>query len=65
LQYLLLYHGYSDLSIGGLPLETVKSTVGGRVRMFPLDHVTIRSSALADKAGLYGAMALAMREGKV
>jgi glucokinase len=52
-------------TIGPLLLDTVRETVRRRVRMFPVDHVAIRDSALSDKAGLYGAIALAMRGGEV
>ncbi len=52
-------------TIGPLLLDTVRETVLRRVRMFPVDHVAIRNSALSDKAGLYGGVALAMRAGEL
>ena len=61
----LVVLGGGVAAIGSLLFETVKDTVGRRVRMFPLDRLSIRNSALADKAGLYGGIALAMRGGNV
>jgi glucokinase len=50
---------------GALLLDTVRTTVRQRVRMFPVDEVSIENSVLGDKAGLYGGIALAMRHGEV
>lgn len=61
----LVVLGGGVAAIGALLLETVKATVRSRVRMFPVDDVSIESSALFDKAGLYGGIALAMRGGQV
>jgi glucokinase len=51
--------------IGPLLFETVESTMRERVRMFPPDNVRIKPSLLGDKAGILGAIALAMRNGNV
>ena len=61
----LVVLGGGVAAMGNLLLETVKSTVRERVRMFPVDGVTIQNSALADKAGLYGGIALAVRGGQI
>ena len=53
--------GMSDL--GPLLFDTVRETVRRRVRMFPPDDVRIERSLLADKAGMWGGVALAMRHG--
>jgi len=55
--------GMSDL--GPLLFDTVRATVRRRVRMFPADDVRIERSLLAEKAGMWGGIALAMRRGRV
>ena len=52
-------------AIGALLLDTVRAAVRRRVRMFPVDGVQIERSVLADKAGLYGGIALALRAGEL
>ena len=49
--------------MGDLLLDPVRETVQRRVRMFPTTDVRIEQSMLGDKAGLIGAMALAIRGG--
>ena len=61
----LIVLGGGVSTIGALLLDTVRETVRRRVRMFPVDHVSIQTSALSDKAGLYGCIALARCGGKV
>ena len=46
-------------------LDAVRAAVNRRVRMFPSATVAIELSTLADQAGLYGAVALAMRHGNL
>jgi glucokinase len=50
---------------GALLIDTVRTTVGCRVRMFPVDNLSIENSVLGDKAGIYGGIALAMRKGEI
>jgi glucokinase len=61
----LVVLGGGVAAIGALLLETVRATVRSRVRMFPVDGVSIERSVLADKAGLYGGIALAARAGEL
>ncbi len=51
--------------LGPILIDTVKATVRERVTMFPVESVRIEQSVLGQKAGLYGAIALAMRRGQV
>jgi glucokinase len=46
--------------IGPLLIDTVRREVRERVRLFPVDKVRIESSALQEKAGLWGGIALAI-----
>jgi hypothetical protein len=46
--------------VGPLLIETVRREVRERVRLFPAEKVRIESSALDDKAGLWGGIALAI-----
>lgn len=50
-------------AIGDLLIDTIRSEVRERVRMFPVDGVRIERSALGEKAGLWGGIALARRGG--
>jgi glucokinase len=61
----LVVLGGGVAAIGALLLDTVRTTVRRRVRMFPVDNVSIENSVLGDKAGLYGGIALAMRHGEI
>ena len=61
----LVVLGGGVAAIGGLLLDTVRTTVRNRVRMFPVDGVAIEISRLGDKTGLYGGIALAVQGGKV
>lgn len=55
----LVVLGGGVAGIGDLLFETVRATVRERVRMFPGDRVRIEPSALGDRAGVMGAIALA------
>jgi glucokinase len=44
-----------------LLLDTVRSEIRQRVRMFPVDRLRIERSLLGDKAGVWGGIALAMQ----
>jgi predicted NBD/HSP70 family sugar kinase len=61
----LVILGGGVAAAGALLLDTVRTTVRNRVRMFPVDDVLIENSVLGDKAGLYGGIALAMRNGEI
>lgn len=61
----LVIIGGGVAALGDLLLDTVRAVVSRRVQMFPADSVAIEITNLADQAGLYGAVALAMRRGKV
>lgn len=61
----LVIIGGGVAALGDLLLETVRPVVCRRVQMFPAATVAIEISTLADQAGLYGAIALAMRKGNV
>ena len=51
--------------IGPLLFDTVRKTVRQRIGMFPADGVRIKPSLLGDKAGMLGAIALAVKGGLV
>ncbi len=51
--------GGSVAALGDLLLDPIRAVVRERVRMFPVDEVTIERSILEDKAGLLGGIALA------
>ena len=59
----LVVLGGGVAAIGPLLFDTVRAVVRERVRMFPADGIRIEPSLLEDKAGLYGAIALAARRG--
>ena len=61
----LVVLGGGVAAIGPLLLDAVRAAVGRRVRMFPVDGIRIEPSVLADKAGLYGGIALALRAGEL
>jgi predicted NBD/HSP70 family sugar kinase len=46
--------------VGPLLIDTVRREVRERVRLFPVDKVRIESSALQEKASLWGGIALAI-----
>jgi glucokinase len=52
-------------ALGSILIDTVKATVRERVTMFPVETVRIEQSVLGERAGLYGAIALAMHCGRV
>jgi len=57
----LVVLGGGVAGLGDLMLDTVRSGVAERVRMFPTGGVAVELSALGDKAGSHGAVALALR----
>jgi glucokinase len=56
----LVVVGGDVAGVGPLLIETVRREVRERVRLFPAEKVRIETSALEDKAGLWGGIALAM-----
>lgn len=61
----LIVLGGGVAAIGDLLIDEVRAEMLRRVRMFPADDVRVDRSILADKAGLWGGIALAMRGGAV
>ncbi len=61
----LVVLGGGVAAMGERLLGPVRRAVADRVRMLPLDGVRIERSALGEKAGLYGAAALALRCGRL
>lgn len=59
----LIVFGGGVAAIGHLLFDTVRQTVRARVGMFPVDDIRIEPSLLGDKAGIMGAVALAMKGG--
>jgi glucokinase len=60
----LVVIGGGMAGLGDLLLDPVRAAVCRRVRMFPASTVAIELSTLADRAGLYGAVALALNRGQ-
>jgi glucokinase len=58
-QLVVLGGGVADL--GDLLVETVRSEITRRVRMFPTDQVRVEASKLGSQAGIVGAVALALQ----
>ncbi|HXQ79859.1 MAG TPA: ROK family protein [Opitutaceae bacterium] len=56
----LVVLGGGVAGLGDLMLDTVRSGVAERVRMFPAAGVAVELSALGDRAGSHGAVALAL-----
>ncbi len=61
----LVVLGGGVAGIGPLLFETVRETVHDRVRMFPTNDIQIRPSLLGDRAGIMGAVALAMKGAEI
>lgn len=61
----LVVLGGGVAAIGELLTDTVRDEIRRRVRMFPPDDVRVERSLLADKAGIWGGIALAMRRGQI
>ncbi|HPM84528.1 MAG TPA: ROK family protein [Candidatus Anammoximicrobium sp.] len=59
----LVVLGGGAAAIGDLLLDTVCATVRQRIGMFPTDGVRIETSELGDRAGVLGAIALAIHGG--
>jgi glucokinase len=51
--------------MGPALLEPVRRDLHSRIGIFPADNLPIETSALGDRAGLYGGVALAARAGKL
>ncbi len=61
----LIVLGGGVAGIGALLFDTVRETMHERVRMFPPDDVQVKPSALGDRAGALGGIALAMKHGLI
>jgi glucokinase len=61
----LVVLGGGAAAIGDVLFDTVRTTVARRIGMFPADAVRIEPSLLGDKAGIVGAVALAIRGGQL
>jgi len=61
----LIVIGGGAAGIGDLLFDNVRRTVCERVKMFPGETVRIEPSLLGDKAGILGAIALAVKGGQV
>jgi len=61
----LIVLGGGVAALGDLLLTPVRAEVARRVGMFPIDNVKIENSALGDRAGALGGIALAERAGQV
>ncbi len=59
----LVVIGGGVAEMGDLLLEPVRKTIRQRVGMFPAESVRVEKSMLGDRAGLFGAIALAVRGG--
>lgn len=59
----LIVIGGGVAELGDLLLDPVRATIRRRVGMFPAENVRVERSALGDRAGLMGALALAVRGG--
>jgi glucokinase len=57
----LVVLGGGAAAIGDLLFDTVRTTVRSRIGMFPTDGVRIEPSLLGDRAGVIGAIALAIQ----
>ena len=60
----LVVLGGGAAAIGDLLFDAVRATVARRIGMFPTDGVRIEPSQLGDKAGVLGAVALAIQGGQ-
>ena len=61
----LVVLGGGAAAIGDFLFDTVRETVRRRVNMFPVDDLRLEPSLLGDKAGVLGAVALAIEGGLV
>ena len=61
----LVVLGGGVAAMGPVLLDPVREAVPRRVRMFPIEGLCIERSELAEKAGLYGGIALAARAGEL
>lgn len=59
----LVVLGGGVAEVGALLTDTVRQTLRERVGMFPVDGIRVERSALGDRAGLLGAVALAAQGG--
>lgn len=61
----LIVYGGGMAALGSVLTETVYAEIQRRVRMFPAGDVRVECSKLGSQAGILGAIALALKEGKV
>ena len=61
----LVVLGGGAAAMGELLFDPVRKTVARRVNMFPVDTIRIEPSMLGDRAGVLGAVALAMKGGLI
>ena len=61
----LVVLGGGAAAMGELLFDPVRKTVKRRVKMFPVDTIRIEPSMLGDRAGVLGAVALAMKGGLI
>jgi len=61
----LIVYGGGMAALGAVLTETVYAEIQKRVRMFPAGDVRVECSQLGSQAGILGAVALALKEGKV
>lgn len=61
----LVVLGGGAAAMGELLFDPVRKTVERRVKMFPVDTIRIEPSMLGDRAGVLGAVALAMKGGLI
>lgn len=61
----LIVYGGGMAALGAILTETVYAEIQKRVQMFPAGDVRVECSRLGSQAGILGAVALALKEGKV
>lgn len=61
----LIVYGGGMAALGSILTETVYAEIQKRVQMFPAGDVRVECSKLGSQAGILGAIALALKEGKV
>ncbi len=61
----LVVLGGGAAAMGELLFDPVRKTVARRVHMFPVDDIRIEPSMLGDRAGVLGAVALAIKGGLI
>lgn len=61
----LVVIGGGVANIGSIIIDTVRRVLDEQIFMFPSETVVVKPSALGDRAGMYGGIALAMKQGDV